>query len=132
MRSGVAVSGTVLQGGQELATSIQNGLCRSLISQGFLPKGDTNRRFRGTLRNKRFSRASDTTGHARPRRLREAKPWANATTRPIPKPRFRLTYIHSGPLHAAPWMWTLAFGHHEDRTPTHGYESTREAANASP
>jgi hypothetical protein len=21
-----------------------------------------------------------------------------------------------------PWMWTLAFGHHEDRTPTHGYE----------
>jgi hypothetical protein len=20
-----------------------------------------------------------------------------------------------------PWMWTLAFGHHEDRTPTHGY-----------
>jgi hypothetical protein len=19
------------------------------------------------------------------------------------------------------WMWTLAFGHHEDRTPTHGY-----------
>jgi hypothetical protein len=27
----------------------------------------------------------------------------------------------------APWMWTLAFGHHEDRTPTHGYEATREA-----
>jgi hypothetical protein len=25
-----------------------------------------------------------------------------------------------------PWMWTLAFGHHEDRTPTHGYEATRE------
>jgi hypothetical protein len=23
-------------------------------------------------------------------------------------------------------MWTLAFGHHEDRTPTHGYEPTRE------
>jgi hypothetical protein len=20
----------------------------------------------------------------------------------------------------ASWMWTLAFGHHEDRTPTHG------------
>jgi hypothetical protein len=20
----------------------------------------------------------------------------------------------------APWLWTLAFGHHEDRTPTHG------------
>jgi hypothetical protein len=25
----------------------------------------------------------------------------------------------------SPWMWTLAFGHHEDRTPTHGYEATR-------
>jgi hypothetical protein len=29
-----------------------------------------------------------------------------------------------------PWLWTLAFGHHEDRTPTHGYEATREAAMA--
>jgi hypothetical protein len=28
----------------------------------------------------------------------------------------------------SPWMWTLAFGHHEDRSPTHGYEPTREAA----
>jgi hypothetical protein len=26
------------------------------------------------------------------------------------------------------WMWTLAFGHHEDRTPTHGYAATRETA----
>jgi hypothetical protein len=26
--------------------------------------------------------------------------------------------------------WTLAFGHHEDRTPMHGYEPTREAAMA--
>jgi hypothetical protein len=26
--------------------------------------------------------------------------------------------------------WTLAYGHHEDRTPTHGYEPTREAAMA--
>jgi hypothetical protein len=26
-----------------------------------------------------------------------------------------------------PWLWTLDFGHHEDRTPTHGYEPTREA-----
>ena len=25
-------------------------------------------------------------------------------------------------------MWTLAFGHREDRTPTHGYEPTREGA----
>ena len=29
-----------------------------------------------------------------------------------------------------PWMWTLAFGYHEDRTPTHGYAETREAAMA--
>jgi hypothetical protein len=29
-----------------------------------------------------------------------------------------------------PWMWTLAFGHHKDRTPTHGYEPTREDAMA--
>jgi hypothetical protein len=27
-------------------------------------------------------------------------------------------------------MWTLAFGHHEDRMPTHGYEAAREAAMA--
>jgi hypothetical protein len=30
----------------------------------------------------------------------------------------------------APWLWTLAFGHHEDRTATHGYAETREAAMA--
>jgi len=29
-----------------------------------------------------------------------------------------------------PWMWTLLYGYHEDRTPTHGYEPTREAAMA--
>ena len=29
-----------------------------------------------------------------------------------------------------PWLWTLAFGHHEDCTPTRGYEPTREAAMA--
>ena len=23
-----------------------------------------------------------------------------------------------------PWMWTVLFGYHEDRTPTHGYEAT--------
>jgi hypothetical protein len=27
-------------------------------------------------------------------------------------------------------MWTLAFEHHEDYTPTHGYAATREAAMA--
>jgi hypothetical protein len=30
----------------------------------------------------------------------------------------------------SPWLWTLTFGHHEDRTPTHGYEPRREAAMA--
>jgi hypothetical protein len=29
-----------------------------------------------------------------------------------------------------PWMWTLASGQHKDRTPTHGYEATRETAMA--
>jgi hypothetical protein len=29
-----------------------------------------------------------------------------------------------------PWLWTLAYGHHEDRSPTHGYEPTREDAMA--
>jgi len=27
-----------------------------------------------------------------------------------------------------PWLWTLAYGHHEDHTPIYGYEATREAA----
>ena len=27
-----------------------------------------------------------------------------------------------------PWMWTLAYGDREDRTPTHGYEATRHGA----
>ena len=30
----------------------------------------------------------------------------------------------------ASYLWTLAIGHHKDRTPTHGYEPTREAAMA--
>jgi hypothetical protein len=25
-----------------------------------------------------------------------------------------------------PWMWTLAYGHHRDRSPTHGFDATRE------
>jgi hypothetical protein len=29
-----------------------------------------------------------------------------------------------------PWMWTLIYDHHEDRSPMHGYEPTREAAMA--
>jgi hypothetical protein len=29
-----------------------------------------------------------------------------------------------------PWMWTLIFPHHEGRSPTHGYETSRVAAMA--
>jgi hypothetical protein len=32
----------------------------------------------------------------------------------------RILKIHAAPV-GSPWMWTLAFGHQEDRTPTHGY-----------
>jgi hypothetical protein len=41
----------------------------------------------------------------------------------------RIFRVNAAPV-GTPWMWTLAFGHHEDRTPTHGYEATREAAMA--
>ena len=30
----------------------------------------------------------------------------------------------------APWLWTLAYGQHEDRSRIYGYEATREAAMA--
>ena len=58
--------------------TIQNGLCRSLISQNFLPKGDTNRRFRRTLSNKRFFGASDTTANQRARSSCLRPPHPNA------------------------------------------------------
>ena len=41
----------------------------------------------------------------------------------------RIMKVRAAPV-GTPWMWTLAFGHHEDRSPTHGYEATREAAMA--
>jgi hypothetical protein len=41
----------------------------------------------------------------------------------------RIYKAHAAPA-GSPWMWTLAFWHHEDRTPTHGYAATREAAMA--
>jgi hypothetical protein len=41
----------------------------------------------------------------------------------------RIFNSNAGPV-GSPWMWTLAFGYHEDRTPTHGYGPTREAAMA--
>jgi hypothetical protein len=39
----------------------------------------------------------------------------------------RIFNSNAGPV-GMPWMWTLAFGHHEDRTPTHGHAETREVA----
>jgi hypothetical protein len=30
----------------------------------------------------------------------------------------------------SPWFWTLAYGYHHDRRPTHGYAATLEAAMA--
>ena len=41
----------------------------------------------------------------------------------------RILKVHAASV-GSPWMWTLALGHHEDRTPTHGYAATREAAMA--
>ena len=41
----------------------------------------------------------------------------------------RIMKVHPAP-EGSPWMWTLAFGHHEDRTPTHGCEPTHEPAMA--
>jgi hypothetical protein len=43
----------------------------------------------------------------------------------------RITKAAAAPVGQS-WLWTLAYGYHEDLTPTHGYEPTREAANASP
>jgi len=39
----------------------------------------------------------------------------------------RIMKVHAAPV-GTPWMWTPAFGQHEDCSPTHGYEPTREAA----
>jgi hypothetical protein len=39
----------------------------------------------------------------------------------------RIFNSNAGPV-GSPWMWTLAFGYHEDRTPTHGYWYKREPA----
>jgi hypothetical protein len=41
----------------------------------------------------------------------------------------RIFHAAAAPV-GSPWMWTPAYGFHEDRNPTHGYEPTREAAMA--
>jgi hypothetical protein len=37
----------------------------------------------------------------------------------------RILKVHAAPV-GTPWMWTSAFGHHEDRPPTHGYSCASE------
>jgi hypothetical protein len=39
----------------------------------------------------------------------------------------RLYKANKAPI-GRPWLWVLAFEHYEDRTPTHGYAATRDAA----
>jgi hypothetical protein len=41
----------------------------------------------------------------------------------------RIMKANAAPV-GSPWMWTLAFGHHEDRTPTHGYAASRVSPGA--
>jgi hypothetical protein len=41
----------------------------------------------------------------------------------------RIFHAAASPV-GSPWMWTLIFDYHQDRSPTHGYETTREAAMA--
>jgi predicted nucleotidyltransferase len=41
----------------------------------------------------------------------------------------RIFHAAASPV-GTPWMWTLGYGHHEDRAPTHGYAETREQAMA--
>ena len=76
--------------------------------------------------------------------LRNASMWRKQTGTSTASRTIRLhANWHSGRLHDPAngdavaehlvdmsWMWTLAFGYHEDRTPTHGYAATREAAMA--
>jgi hypothetical protein len=39
----------------------------------------------------------------------------------------RIFQAYAAPVRT-PWMWTLAFGYHEDRTSRHVYAATRKAA----
>jgi hypothetical protein len=63
----------------------------------------------------------------------------DATLASMSRTDFDAVTVSSGPFFysrrerapvGTPWMWTLLFGQHEDRTPTHGHEATREAAMA--
>jgi hypothetical protein len=41
----------------------------------------------------------------------------------------RIVKAHAAPV-GSPWFWTLLYGYHRGRWPTHGYAETREAAMA--
>jgi hypothetical protein len=40
----------------------------------------------------------------------------------------RADHAHARRSEGEEWRWSLAYGYHRDRTPTFGYEPTREAA----
>jgi len=40
----------------------------------------------------------------------------------------RIFEATTSPAVGTPWMWSIAYGDHEGRTPAHGYEATRQAA----
>jgi hypothetical protein len=41
----------------------------------------------------------------------------------------RIMKAYAAPV-GSPWFWTLGYGYHRARSPTHGYAETREAAMA--
>jgi hypothetical protein len=42
----------------------------------------------------------------------------------------RIMHAGFGTPEGRPWLWSLRYGFHRDRTPSYGYEPTREAAMA--
>jgi hypothetical protein len=52
-----------------------------------------------------------------------------STRSPMARSSGRIFQATAAPV-GSPWMWTLIFGDRKARTPTHGYEATREAAMA--
>ena len=74
-------------------------------------------------------RSEAAPDHARPSTQAHRQTWRRALRRAFRRhggwPYYDVCGIRPP---AKPWMWSLAYGQHEDRTPTHGYEPTREAA----
>jgi hypothetical protein len=53
------------------------------------------------------------------KRASASRPPGNGTTTTSTCWRMGIFKANAAPV-GSPWMWTLAFGHHENRTPTHG------------